>query len=644
MRWISLIIVVSVSAYLLVGTMTLRPLREGDGCEYAQMTESFVNHLSPDARPEDLAPLARWCPGFRVDVTPPYFLGSGGRRYSFHFWAYSLVAVPVKLVLRTLGTNELMTFQISNALLLIVALSCVLFLLPWDRVWRVVLGLLSLIGPAFWFVHWPHPEVYSYALVTMALVFMTRSAWTIAGGLAGLASWQNSPLVALVVLIIIKALRERASPTQKTGAVVVAVATTAVPYVDSLVKFGTPSLLAKYAAGPEHITLTRVIELFVDPNIGMLPYIPLALLLFIGVVGRDILVGRRLSFGLELFTILVAMAVGAASTGNWNHGTSGPTRYAVWMLPLVFFGVVESATRSQSPRGRHVWLLLLAAAVATQAVILYATSDRGGFVSRISYLDHTRLAKLVLRTAPSLYNPTPELFTERTVHREDTDTFAVFFDRRRCRKALLRPDDRDLLEAVCGTLPAPVDTALARARDLVPFYVTFPRRTPPAPPGAEEAASGRLSVARWLDSGVHRATAASRPGVTLRVNQPAFAPGAFIQLSLRIERLSAVGQGDLYAGIVASYGNVATVRSDGRLAIRSRFVGLLPSMRTRPIDLSHGLEIPVLLMPVPVAVRDLPAGDYQAFAVVTTSRAAPGRTVSPNDVIAADVKTFRVER
>ena len=271
------------------------------------MADSLVNHLSPDARPHDLLGLDGWCPGFRTDVTLPYFPSADGRWYSYHFWGYSLAVIPVKLALRAVGADELRAFQVSNALMLIAALSCVLFLPPWDPVWRTLLALLSLVGPAFWFVQWPHPEIYSYALVTMALVCMTRGAWTMAACLAGLASWQNSPLGALVILIVLVALLQRIAPARKLVTVIVAAATTAVPYVFFLVTLRTPSLLAKYAGAPQNITLTRVVELFVDPNIGILTYTPVILIACLGVVIRDLAVRRRLSLAVGLFTVVVLM-------------------------------------------------------------------------------------------------------------------------------------------------------------------------------------------------------------------------------------------------------------------------------------------------------------------------------------------------
>lgn len=638
LAWLPVIVLIGISGYLLIGVLILPPLRLGDACEYAQMTEAFVNHRTPDARPGDLAPLAAWCPEFRIEASPPYFLGLDGRRYSYHFWGFPLAAVPVKLALRAAGANELRAFQVVNALLLIAALSCVVVLLPWDRVWRVAVGLLWLIGPTLWFVRWPHPELYSAALVTMALTFMIRSAWTTSAVLAGLASWQNSPLGALVALVLIKALRDRSRPSPTVTAVVAGAGIAALPYADSLIKFGIPSLLARHTAAPSQITVARVLEVFVDPNIGLLTYAPLVVVPWLAVVTHDLFMRTRRSLALQTSVVVVAMTTAAASTLNWNSHTSGPIRYALWILPLLVFGLVEAAVRTSSPRARRAWLGVLGAGVVSQAAILAALSTDGGFTSRVHYLDHTPLARLVLVKAPDLYNPTPELFAERTMHRDVVAEFAVFFDGHRCRKALVGRDDRDLLEAVCGSLPPAVEAVLAGSPDAAPRYVTFPKRTAPAPPGSREAAAGRLSVAQWLK----RASTAPRPGgVALTINQPVFTPRSpHLRLVLRVEPVPRGGRADLYVGAVGPHADVMTLRSTGDVVVRPRFVGLVPSMRTRVIDLDRGDDGILLQSP---AGRDLPPGDYEAYAVVMTPRPGRGPALSPDDVIAADVTTFRVD-
>ena len=92
-----------------------------------------------------------------------------GRVYTWHFWAYSLAVLPVKMALRIVGGNELAAPQVANAFLLVAAGWFVL-LAPWlDRGVAFWWALLSVMGPPAWFCVWPHPEVFTFALVTVAV-------------------------------------------------------------------------------------------------------------------------------------------------------------------------------------------------------------------------------------------------------------------------------------------------------------------------------------------------------------------------------------------------------------------------------------------------------------------------------------------
>jgi hypothetical protein len=129
--------------------------------------------------------------------------------------------------------------------------------------------------------------------------------------------------------------------------------------------------------------------------------------------------------------------------------------------------------------------------------------------------------------------------------------------------------------------------------------------------------------------------------MTAAVNQPVFTSGSSIRMGFRVARLSLDGPADLYVGMIDPYARVTTLRPTGDFVVRSRFVGLLPSMRTGAIDPGQQDELTASFELV--AGRDLPGGTYEVFAVVTSHRTAPAAALSADHVIGADIKTFRVE-
>jgi hypothetical protein len=86
--------------------------------------------------------------------------------------------------------------------------------------------------------------------------------------------------------------------------------------------------------------------------------------------------------------------------------------------------------------------------VLVQAALLAA---RGGLDPRPDYLEHSYAARFVLDRAPAFYNPSEEIFTERTRGREGAAEEAVVYRTEgRCRKVLVQKRYWDDVLALCG--------------------------------------------------------------------------------------------------------------------------------------------------------------------------------------------------
>ena len=137
------------------------------------------------------------------------------------------------------------------------------------------------------------------------------------------------------------------------------------------------------------MSVFRALELLVDPNLGLLPYVPLTLAL--ALVLALVRLARRRTESEErpkIAWLLAAVAlVALASTGaaNWNHGTVGPSRYGLWLLPFLFVLLAE-ALEGSSGRGRRVVLPLAVLAALTQGAIALA---RGGVHAPEDYTRHS---------------------------------------------------------------------------------------------------------------------------------------------------------------------------------------------------------------------------------------------------------------
>jgi hypothetical protein len=364
-----------------------------------------------------------------------------GRVYGLHFWGYPLATAPVKVLLRVAGGNEFRAPQITNTLLLLAVAAAILGgrWAPEDARWAAALGL---VGPAAWFCVWPHPEVFSCSLTLLGLALAQAGRFP-AGTLSiAVASVQNPPLAVLAFAVAARGLWIRRGGAFTIGALLHAAA----PLVPALVpplfylwSFGRPSLLAPESVAWSHASAGKALALLADPNIGLLPHAP-------GIVALAAwsLAGRRTEAALPpamSWALWAVMAFACTTTANWNHGTSGPSRYAVWLLPLL-------ALAAGAVRPRRGGAHLLAAALALQAALV---ATRFGAWGTEDHMRHSPLARALLRVAPAAYDPSPDLFAGRTRQLGPAGPFLHRTDR--CHKALAQKRHAGVLEAVCGVDP-----------------------------------------------------------------------------------------------------------------------------------------------------------------------------------------------
>jgi hypothetical protein len=455
-------VVFALAALWVLGTaVTTRAVGYGDGGEYHLTAESFVRHASPDLRAGDVTSLAERKRRHPMDMNLPavlaaYYEDRAGDWYAIHFWGYPLLIAPIRGLLRVLGGDGLRSGQITNALVFLLALHQTLFRAGLTPHVALGAGLLVLFSPAVWFVGWTHTEAFCFAMVVLALAWWRagrRHAPVLA---AALGAMQNPGLLWLVAPLWLRAAWPDAGRLdgRRLLAASAAALPATLPTVFSFWRFGTPSLLARETAAVTYLSAGRAAELLLDLNIGLLPYAPVAVVLFVVSLAASF-VDRRWALRAWGVTAVAGFAAWTCTaTSTWNHGTAGPSRYVVWLAAFVFYVVAEASAwiAAHAPaRVRIAWTAALACAVLSQIFVVFG---RGGLTQAEDGERHSYAARLALRHAPAVYNPTPDIFVSRTLGRwARPDEPAVYRDETGCRKAWVRPGDVDLLQQVCGGPP-----------------------------------------------------------------------------------------------------------------------------------------------------------------------------------------------
>lgn len=393
--------------------------RQGDGWEYLITTEALARQGSPEILESDIAAVshaieawlhARHGPApagavravIDAELAHRFVVSDGGRHYAMHFWLYSLTAVPARVALAAAGWPVFNALVVTNALLAAIALGVVLFTgrgRPADR-----LALAATLGftPVMWYVTFTGAEVFCWTFAVLALVALDRERYGLAAALAGVAAAQNPPLafLALVPMGVAAARRDwRAGLRALAGASIAGL-----PMAFYAWTIGALNPLTRAHVDVGGISLARTAGLLLDLDFGLLPYVPVLVVLLPLAVVRT--VRTREPRHLLLVAALAATTAVAETQTNWNSAGMGLHRYALWLLPMLTWLVVDG----WSARGR----LLIAGAVAvTSGAVLVADAP-----DETNWLAHRASAAWAMRVAPSWYHPEFEVFAERSAHAE----------------------------------------------------------------------------------------------------------------------------------------------------------------------------------------------------------------------------------
>ena len=400
------------------------PLPNGDFVEYGVTTAAFARHATPSLHYDDLDDAKRLSPphaqyydklaqGIAAGEEIPLFgfnRSHQGRYFAIHPWGYSALAAPAYVVLQAVGLPPLKCFQFINLAMVFVLGLCAYRL--FGSSWRAAVALVLFVlcgGALYW--NWCSPECMSAAALLGSLILFSTGAPLRAGLLAGLAAMQNPSIVFVAAFapFLTAAVHHEAEGSWRralaqcftlryAAALAIIVVLFAMPFLFSQWQFGVPSLIKKYATSPDFITWNRLHSLFLDLNQGMLVGVP-ALMAAVLLGGWR----RRTGWITAVCVVMVlALVFPALSARNWNSGAAGMMRYAFWAsMPLLFAMLMMLRRATRWPHA------LVAAVVLVQAGAMW-------HAHLYDYVDMSPLAREVLERNPALYNPDPEIFSDRS--------------------------------------------------------------------------------------------------------------------------------------------------------------------------------------------------------------------------------------
>ena len=431
------------------------PYATGDGPEYVLTTEALYSHFSPDIRHSDAqsfkksyTDISKWDKNFKYpnfdDIeswlkipNKPFmsmhggiYVANNGKAYGYHFFLYSLLNLPGRIVANLVKGDPLRCFQVTNAVLILIVCFFFLFfadLKPWTA---YLLSLSFFFSSVYWYTGWTHPEVFTTCLVALGTYFFLKSKIYPAILFIGLAATQNQPLVLFLGFIVLKHIlnvKLNWRELIKAGSLSLIAF---LPPLFYFVLYGTTNLIKDAGfLSTDYIHFTRVFGFYWDFNQGVLLTIPLVLICYFGVlitrVVRQLTKKEKFTYDLLLPVILILMTCIVSTMGNWNHGQAIINRYATWFSAIILVHTFYLFSQYEN----LVSIVFQNYFFASQAFATLYHEQFNKFDWDMSF--HKPLAKYFLEYHPSAYNPDPTIFIVRTTHGYNTGPEAspVFYYR-----------------------------------------------------------------------------------------------------------------------------------------------------------------------------------------------------------------------
>jgi hypothetical protein len=412
--------------------MKFLPYFTGDGVEYTAASFAFFQHGTPEIKKSDIRKIIEYHDKINVaylksaleeiklvdDISEsvPYSRGKDGKFYSFHFWLYSLVNVPALAFVMLLHLPMTYSFFLTNLVLVWLATGAIIASRN-TLSQKLLLIVFYLFGTAFYYVQWQHPEVFTASLLLIALLLLEERRYLYSAFLAALCAQQNPPIgfLALIAFIFDFWIHRKSLGGKKVWLLFLLKWASVVPvlFLAPLFyfwKFGSPNLISSMGwSDGKLISIRRILELFFDPNQGMVLAIPTAFLLIFILLLSAVLRWRENKIFLwrpvAFLALALLFAIPSTATVMMNSDCCIFMRYASWILIPVGFALKVLV-------GKIKWQFPLVVCFAlTQICIFFAWR-----ANRYSAAHYGPVGKWVLAHFPHAYNPSQDVFAVRGVH------------------------------------------------------------------------------------------------------------------------------------------------------------------------------------------------------------------------------------
>jgi len=429
----------------------------GEWDDFILVTVSFLNDGDVTIDASDIVKARELLPEWTKDLDnyklSPYTIASG-EELSWYFPTFGIMCVPIMFLLNLFGISGIYTVPIVNICLYMTALVYLFLKGNFSERIKFWCLLAFAANPIILYTRWVSGEVYIFAFLLLTLVCWDKKQYKRTGIFISLASHLN-PAVLMVGIVVIAeylvnllketGIRKILGRWKEIAVLAVCFLPSLFPFAWNLYHMGSINMTA---ATETDFALANWIGRFfaylIDLNLGYLPYFGILFVLFVAAFflavwkkqWRTVIMGVAFWGTCLIYSLEIHI----------NSGMSGLARYSAWagaIMIMTFFVWRRQIKSEKLERGLDVGVGIS----ALWTIVMMTTILMSNF---IGYMEMTPLARGVLRYAPQLYNPFPDVFDDRVCHVDDFgyqhNMPVVYRDGYwECRKMLVNYDDKEYI-------------------------------------------------------------------------------------------------------------------------------------------------------------------------------------------------------
>ncbi len=408
----------------------------GDAVEYTITTEALYNHFSPDVNKEDFESFKKaYCKvnkwetnqkskyydevqeyvaqknHKKLDFDYRFFTSKDGKQFSVHFFFYSLLNIPSKILCNIIGFNPLFIGILTNLILLLITCFLLFKFSVFDEFKTAAFIFLFFYSTNYWYLSWQHPEIATVCFATLGLWLFLSKKYYWGLFLISLASLQNQPIAIVIAGLSLYVIYINGINLKNLIKIGLSILIVFIPSVFYFYHFGETNLI-KYqgALSFDYVTVNRIVGFFFDVNQGAILAIPFVLFAYIFLIVRKIVFIKKGVPFLDL--IIVFSMIGAicisATIYDWNHGQSVVLRYVTYISGFIlvhFFYLVMDLQKEAIQK------IIIYFSIITQIATVYyhATLTKYDWDTN----QPKPLSNWFFENYPRLYNPDNVIFISR---------------------------------------------------------------------------------------------------------------------------------------------------------------------------------------------------------------------------------------